>query len=632
MLRRQSVLSMKDFSGGLVTRGSELSLNPHQTPDCVNVHTDIFKSVTKRLGYLSHLTSPLASATAYGIYNFRRDATTQHLLTMWEISNASALRRIDISTGAWVKTAPTSLSAHANLGTNLTHSEFLHFTSFGSDCIITTEGGDVPQKYDSTATYPTITANYTDIDWENTHCEVVGNVSAVTPNPLITKSYLKITIDGTEFDDVDCDGDTSIADVAASINAHTALAAKGFAYVDSDGYLRIVSNTRGITGSVVVADGSNDDQECCEILFDGVTVTGTTITATELAPSGKYNAIWQNYLWIANTSALPDSLFYSNAVDPTTWASASDYVTIKTPGDIGITGLAVMRGRLYVFKKWSIHRVTYLGGTPLLDVSEVKSTVGTSSPRTIRNVEIPGEGEVLIFLGSDSQLYKFDGYNSTPISEAISTYNGISTYCMIGDGTNYGINPATLAQCHSVDYARRHHYILWFCKDNDTTPKDGIVWDYFANTFWPVHLDQDGSDIFNVSCISDDGAGQRKCYTAGLTNLYLWDTGNTDDAGNIDAYWVSSKLDLGSEVVKKDIRNINLTMNSTVATPKFQYRCDWESAFSTAQTLVASTREHTYDIPRFEEIFQFKFRDDSTAAAFELIRATLIAEKIGMAK
>lgn len=627
---KKSIARLDDFSGGFVTKGSELSLKPSQSPNCQNVHSDIFKSLQKRNGYTKLITNGISGGTAYGVYNYVRDDTTQFLMSLWSVSSAAALKRTSDAGTAWTATAPTAITAHANLGTALTDAKFAHFTSYSTDCIITTEGRDVPQKHDSADTYPTLTTNYVDIDWENSHCFVTGNVSVVTPDPLITKSYLKITIDGTAFDDVDCDGDTSIADVAASINAHSGFAAKGFAWVDSDGYLRICSNTRGSTGSVVVADGSNDDQECTEILFDGVTATGTTITAN-IAPSGKYCIVWHDYTWIANTSTYPDALYYSASANHISWTS-TDYVDIVTPGDVGITGIAILRGRMYVFKKHSIHRVTYLGGTPLFDIKEVASNVGTSSPRSISNVEIPGEGEVISYLGTDLQWYILDGYNSTPISENISTYNSISTFCMIGDGTTYGINPAQLTKVHSVNYLRKHWIVLFFCKDNDTTPKDAFVYDYYSKSFWPFHFDQDGTDVFHVSCISDDANGQLKAYVAGATHLWLFDNGNNDDAGNIDAFWISPRMDMGSEVSKKDLRNITLTTSSSAATPTFEYRTGWSATYATASTLVASTQEHTYNIPRFEELLQIRFRDDSTSVAFELIRASVIAQVRGQAK
>lgn len=624
---RKAVTKIDDYSGGFVSKGSQISLDNNKSPDCVNVYSTVAKSAQKRKGYAKVITSGVSSGTAYGLYNFNRDGSTQFLMSLWSVSSAAALKRTSDAGTAWTATAPTAITAHANLGTTLTDAQIAYFTSYGTDLIITTEGRDVPQKHDSADTYPTLTTNYVDIDWETSHCFVVGDVSTYT---AASGDKLKVTIDGTDFDNIIMTGDTTIALAAASINAHSGFAAKGFAWVDSDGYLRICSNTRGSAGSVVVADGSTGNGDEAEDLFDGATATGATIT-TNIAPSGKHNHVWYNYVWIANTSAKQDGVYYSASADPTTWI-AIDYETMVTPGDVGITGMATLRGRMYVFKKRSIHRITYLGGTPLFDIKEVSSVIGTDSPRTILNIDIPNKGEMLIFLGTDQQLYVFDGYTVVPVSENVSTYNGVSTYCMKGDGSTYGINPAQLSKCHASNNTERHWYILFFPKDNDTSCKDGFIYDYYTNAFWPIHIDQDGNDVFHVSCTSDNAAGALKTYTAGAVNLWQFDSGTSDDGGNIDAYWTSNKMDMESEVIKKAIRNLTLTTSSSAATPLFSYRCDWSSSWTDTETLVASTQEHTFDVPRFDELIQYKFQDDSTAASFELIRASIVAQLVGIGK
>ena len=608
---RKPALKMQDFSGGLITRGPSLGIEANQSPDCLNTHSHMFKTLKKRKGY-TKLNSVSQAATTNGIYNYIRGSSEQYLVSLW----STTLKKMDVVSSAWDGTWDTITKG--NYGTTL-DSNFMYNTSFNGDCLITTESRSVPQKYDPNDNG----GKYTDLDWETSHCYVVGNVDAVTPNPLITKSYLKITIDGTVFDDVDLDGDTSIANVVASINAHTGLAAKGFAVEDSSGYLRIYSNTRGATGSVVVADGSNDNQETTEILFSGTTSTGTTIT-TNIVPSGKYIIIWQDKVIIANTVTDPDRWYYSGSADATSW-SATDYEDIVTSQDVGITGLATLRGRLYVFKKKTIHRVTYLGGTPLFDIRECKSSVGTQSPRSIINIEIPGEGEVLLFFGSDKQWYKFDGYSALSISESVSSYNGTSNYCLYGDGSTYGLNPAKLTEVHAVNYNTKHWAILFFCLDNDTTPKDAFIYDYFSKSFWPFHF----NDVFNVSCIADNGAGQDKVYVAGTNTAWLFDNGNNDDSAAINGYFVTSKLDFGSEVILKSIRSITLTTDSVACTPTFQYLVDWSSTWSDAETLVTSTYANVFDIPVFEELLQWKIVDNSTSAGFEVIRASIVAQTTG---
>jgi len=504
----KKAIKIDDFSGGLVTKGDELSIKNNQTTDCLNVYSDASKSLKKRNGY-TVLNGTSEAATCDGIYNYRETDISQYLVSSW----GGVPKKMDVVTKAYDGTWDT-ISENTN-GTTLADA-ITHFTTFNGDLVITNESRGVPQKYDP----------------------------------------------------------------------------------------------------------DDNSGEYTDLIYGG---SGTAL-------AGKYCETWYDYLWIANSAANPDRLARSNASDHTTWTSA-DYNDIVTPGDVGITGLAVLRGRLYIFKKHSIHRVTYQGGTPLLEIKEVSSSTGTASPRTIQKVEVPGKGEMLIFLGTDEQLYMFDGYNVNIISEPVSTSNGISDFCMIGDESTYGINPAQLAACHAVDYPAKHWYLLFFPKADDTIAKDIFVYDYLNNTFWPFNLEL----AQNCSCIADNGAGQMKVYMAGVNYAHLFDSGNSDKdsakaAEEIAAYWTSPRLDGDSEVLMKDLRLLFLTMKSVACTPTVQFRTDWDSSWSTASTITSEATNHTEDIPYLDELVQFKFADDSTDPAFELRRGTIVASGRGIAK
>lgn len=604
------ILILDDYSGGFLASYPTFK-DTKCSPYCLNVHNTIFKSLKRRNGY-SKLNSSTQSATANGITNYVRSETVQYLVSLW----GTTLKKMDVVTNAWDGTWDTiSVSTH---GTALS-SNFIHTTIFNSDLIITTESRDVPQKYD-----PDDDVKYTDLDWETSHCHVTGDDATISTG---TGAYLKITIDSTEFDDVDVRSKTTVAAVVTAINAHTGLSAKGYAYADSLGYLRIISNTRGSTGTVVVADGTSDtgnaQGEATEVLFSGTTVTGTAI-GSNIAPSGKYCINWHDIAWIANTAANPDGLYRSANADHTTW-TITDCETFVTPRDVGVTGLAVLHGRLYLFKKFSIHRITYIGGTPLLDIKQVKSWVGTASPRSIQNVDIPEQGEVLMYLGTDLQLYKFDGYNTVPIGAPILNYNDVSSYCLAGNGSTYGINPGYLANVHAVVYPQKHWYVLYFCLDNDTTPSDAFVYDYLNNCFWPFHF----ASAFTASCNADNGAGQRKVYVAGANYAWLFDNGNDDDDTAIDAYWDSMKISANAESYLKRARQMWLSTSSAAVTPSFASRVNWDTSYDTADTLVTSQNTHIIDVPKIGNLLQFRFSDNSKNAAFELYKMELMAQEIG---
>ena len=158
-------------------------------------------------------------------------------------------------------------------------------------------------------------------------------------------------------------------------------------------------------------------------------------------------------------------------------------------------------------------------------------------------------------------------------------------------------------------------------------PSHAIVYDYFTNSFWPFD-----NMRFLSSCIADNGSGQRKIYGMAANFLYLLDNGNNDDDATINGYWTNSKQDAGSEVQLKDYRNMTLTTASVNCTPYFQYRTNWNSDYSTAETLAVSTNIHTIDLPTLGDLFQWKFGENSTNIPFELIRASLVVGLTGIAK
>jgi len=493
------ILPLEDFSGGYVS--SHPSVKDYKfSPNCLNVHTSPFKSLLRRNGYIK-VNSASQALVANGITNYVRSETEQYLIALW----GTTLKKMDVVTSAWDGTWDT-IAVSAN-GTALT-SNFMHSTIFNGDLVITTEGRDVPQKYD--------------------------------PN-------------------------------------------------DNSG-------------------------QYTNLHYGG---TGT-------APSGKHIINWHDFVWIANTSTNPDRVYRSASADHTTW-TATHYEDFITPRDIGVTGMAVLHGRLYVFKKFSIHRITYIGGTPLLDIKQVKSWVGTSSIRTVQNVDIPGQGEVLVYLGTDLQLYKFDGYNTTPLGTSITSYNGISKYCLTGNGSTYGLNAATLANTHAVIYPSKNWYVLFFCLDNDTTPSDAIVWDYLNNSFWPVHF----NNAFTVSCIADNGSGQRRIYAAGTNYAWLLDSGNSDDEATIEAYWESMKISASAETYLKKADQMRISCSSVACTPNFSSKVNWDANYDTAETLITSQNVHIIDVPKIANLLQFKIADTSTNPAFEVYKMELMAKELG---
>jgi hypothetical protein len=90
---------------------------------------------------------------------------------------------------------------------------------------------------------------------------IVGDTASFTG---IANDKLKVSVDGTDYDNIDISGDASIADVVSSIN--TAVGST-VASETTDGYLQIGSLTTGSSSAVTVADGGTTGQTVVGDLF-----------------------------------------------------------------------------------------------------------------------------------------------------------------------------------------------------------------------------------------------------------------------------------------------------------------------------------------------------------------------------
>ncbi len=94
-----------------------------------------------------------------------------------------------------------------------------------------------------------------------TQARIVGNVATFTG---IAGDKLKVSIDGTNYDDIDISASTTIALVVAAINS---AAGATVASESDDGYLVITSTTTGSSSSVTIADGTSTGQTVVGDLF-----------------------------------------------------------------------------------------------------------------------------------------------------------------------------------------------------------------------------------------------------------------------------------------------------------------------------------------------------------------------------
>jgi hypothetical protein len=303
----------------------------------------------------------------------------------------------------------------------------------------------------------------------------------------------------------------------------------------------------------------------------------SSMNTTNVGGRGRHPKVYKDHLLVSGVPGYDYTFFYSEVNDFDDFASGGTWPIVTHDGD-KLTGHGELQGRLYEFKRWSIHQMTYRGGSPYWARRQITWGIGTRSPLTIKNVTLKGGEEVLMFLGSDRKLYQFDGYDCTPVSANFEENNGISPISM------QTLNKGALDYAHAVVDPVNHWYILFVANGGTSTCTNAIVYNYFTDACWPY-----SGQTLKASTSAVDANGQRWMIAGDYDGYaYRWDYGIKDDSTTISAYHTTPRM-----LVSKDqIQEFNQVVLSlkTVSddTVSFQYRADYNESWSTAVSLTLS--------------------------------------------
>lgn len=196
--------------------------------------------------------------------------------------------------------------------------------------------------------------------------------------------------------------------------------------------------------------------------WDGAAALFSVLLGTPPA-NGKFMVVWQNRVWIANTSAGKSRLHFSNVGSPEDWttAGATGFIDINKDDGDEITGMVATGPALYVFKNRTVYKV--MGVTPTsFTVQPIIGSRGCVSPRSIVNM-----GPFIIYLsqyGVHSVGDYVDGFMAEAIDEGIAglTKTGVcagklrDNYVLCFDSDGDGINDSAY-----VLEARIGSWTLW---------------------------------------------------------------------------------------------------------------------------------------------------------------------------
>ena len=386
-------------------------------------------------------------------------------------------------------------------------------------------------------------------------------------------------------------------------------------------------------------------------IYSGGTTTANINEGT--LSSARFVIAWKGHLWCLYTKEngviYPYRLrrtdvntYGTAATDWTAGVSGYDDV-ITSDGDYG-TALIGLRANIYVFKKNSIFRVIYLGGTPLVEIKQM-SSIGCESPYTIKKITLMSGDEYLIFLGTDNRIYIFDGYNAPQsVSELLMDDNRICSYSLDK------VNKSRRLYACGENYTKRHWYVLFVPHTGASTNNLGYIVDYYSNPFsiWPV------TGINAMTCVeAEDLTGNKNIYFDKNDRItYKFDDGNSDAGVAINAYYETPKMKTDKlpyikkiqqiQSYWKPVGNYNTTLsyrvddtttytNNTVTLAGDGDKLGSSFVLGTSKLASSANIPYIHDIPQVVNNIQFKITNNTIEPKTTLYEMDLIGEPEGIA-
>lgn len=268
--------------------------------------------------------------------------------------------------------------------------------------------------------------------------------------------------------------------------------------------------------------------------------TGNVSSLGGSPPAGKYCAEFNNYGFLANTTANPERVYWSNLYDPTTW-TATDFFRMND----AVTGLSRSQDNLFIFTRRGIAVSKYTGDslTPFtFDILD--TTVGTLSPHSIINAN-----GTIYWVGNDNHIYKMNSYVPERVTETIPT-------------TISEMNSSSISKCVSVDQKELSQLWFFYPKDSGTSNNFVVAIDYINNEIF-LYDNMDANSAANFQASS----GALQTYFGDRTGrVYLTNTGNTDylegTSTAINAWKYTKMFNYGSPGRAKRLRRVRATVNS----------------------------------------------------------------------
>lgn len=286
--------------------------------------------------------------------------------------------------------------------------------------------------------------------------------------------------------------------------------------------------------------------------WDGITASMAVLSGN--APGFKRAIEFQGYLIGMNVAGAMTRCYYQpigNLIGG--GAAYTDFFTLTpAPSDDETSDAFLLNGRLYVGTKYSIFRVSFVGGVTVFEFKQVISDVGVV-PGTAQIVVTKEFGQVCLFLGTDKRIYMFDGANVKTISDLYFYHNKSTPIAMDLIDDNYKEN------AFAVYDTTKRIYRLFITKKASSSNYYSMNVDVDTFAYYPFD-----NMHYSSGCMAFDSLLRPFLVCAdyaGVLHQMFIDT-STDTGIPINEYYTSPLVSIKSNLIKKGV-TINIDQYPT---------------------------------------------------------------------
>ncbi|HGL4258710.1 TPA: hypothetical protein ACKE3D_002396 [Burkholderia dolosa] len=228
------------------------------------------------------------------------------------------------------------------------------------------------------------------------------------------------------------------------------------------------------------------------------------------APSAAIVEVVQGFVFLLDTTDAtdghrPNGWFCSGIYDQTAWTPSqatqcAKGAIIDTPGKI--TAGRALGTNIVVYKKSSMFYGSYQGPPIIWAMNQISPIVGTPCQEAVVAI-----GTRHVFLGSDAQVYQYDGATVTPIGDEVHEWLAASWSQLYRE---------RVESYHDKENSLVYWY---FCSTNSTdgNPDKCLVLNYLTGKFGRADAKVEASVVFISGQITWDGLGE-------LPGVSTWST------------------------------------------------------------------------------------------------------------